>query len=164
MGLTLLADERGWGASGVGWVLAGFGLGAGAAALLLAVRGGLPHAGRVMAVTILAGSVAIGALAHVPNVVAAAGVAVLIGMFTGLSGALCGALLQTRSDPAYLGRVSSVSGIVSLGLAPLGMPLSAAAIGVWGTGRVFVVSSAVCGLGGVLVLCVRDLRRAELPT
>lgn len=163
VGLTLLADERGWGASGVGWVLAGFGVGAGSAALLLAVRGGLPHAGRVMAVTILTGSVAVGALAYVPNVVAAAGVAVLIGLLTGLSGALCGALLQTRTDPAYLGRVSSVSGIVSLGLAPLSMPLSAAAIGAWGTGPVFVVSAAVCGLGGVLALCVRDLRRAELP-
>jgi MFS family permease len=163
VGLTLLADERGWGASGMGWVLAGFGVGAGAAALLLAVRGSLPYAGRVMAVTILVGSVAIGALAHVPNVVAAAGVAVLIGLLTGLSGALCGALLQTRTDPAYLGRVSSVSGILSLGLAPLGMPVSAAAIGAWGTGPVFVVSAAVCGLGGVLALCVRDLRRAELP-
>ncbi|WP_055612132.1 MFS transporter [Streptomyces phaeochromogenes] len=163
VGLTLLADERGWGASGVGWVLAGFGVGAGSAALLLAVRGGLPHAGRVMAVTILTGSVAVGALAYVPNVVAAAGVAVLIGLLTGLSGALCGALLQTRTDPAYLGRVSSVSGIVSLGLAPLSMPLSAAAIGAWGTGPVFVVSAAVCGLGGVLALCVRDLRRAVLP-
>ncbi|MEU9880531.1 MFS transporter [Streptomyces phaeochromogenes] len=163
VGLTLLADERGWGASGVGWVLAGFGVGAGSAALLLAVRGGLPHAGRVMAVTILTGSVAVGALAYVPNVVSAAGVAVLIGLLTGLSGALCGALLQTRTDPAYLGRVSSVAGFVNLGLAPLSMPLSAAAIGAWGTGPVFVVSAAVCGLGGVLGLCVRDLRRAELP-
>ncbi|MGV9896349.1 MFS transporter, partial [Streptomyces tendae] len=42
IGLTLLADERGWGASGMGWVLAGFGTGAGAAALLLTVRGRVP--------------------------------------------------------------------------------------------------------------------------
>ncbi|MEV0225884.1 MFS transporter [Streptomyces sp. NPDC050704] len=163
VGLTLLADERGWGAAGMGWVLAGFGTGAGAASLLLAVRGRVPHAGRVAAVAILAGSVAIGALAYVPSVLAAAGVAVLVGLLAGLSGALCGALVQTRSDPAYLGRVSSVSGIVSLGLAPLGMPLSAAAIGLWGTGPVFVVSAAVCGLAGVCVLSFRDLRRAELP-
>ncbi len=163
VGLTLLAQERGWGASGAGWVLAGFGAGAGAAALLLAVRGRLPHAGYVMAVSVLAGSVAIGAIPHASGVAAAAGVAVLVGLLTGLSGALCGALLQTHSDPAYLGRVSSVAGIVSLGIAPLGMPLSAAAIGVWGTGPVFAVSAAVCGLGGVLPLCVRDLRRAQLP-
>ncbi len=163
VGLALLADERGWGASGMGWVLAGFGVGAGAASLLLTVRGRLPHAGRVAGCTILAGSVAIGALAFVTGVVAAVGVALLIGLLAGLSGAMCGALLQTQADPAYLGRVTAVSGLVSLGFAPLSMPLSATAIGAWGTGPVFVASAAVCGLGGVIALCVPGLRRAELP-
>ncbi|MFF0018364.1 MFS transporter [Streptomyces sp. NPDC005374] len=163
VGLVLLADERGWGASGMGWVLSGFGVGAGAAALLLTVRGRLPHAGHVAAWAIFAGSVAIGSLAYVPAVLAAVGVALLIGLLAGLSGAMCGALLQTHAEPAYLGRVTAVSGLVSLGFAPLSMPLSAAAIGAWGTGPVFVASAAVCGLGGVVALCVRDLRRAELP-
>ncbi|MGX4692758.1 MFS transporter [Streptomyces sp. JNUCC 63] len=163
VGLALLADQRGWGASGMGWVLAGFGTGAGAASLLLAVRGRVPYAGHTAAYAIIAGSVAIGALAHVPSVVAATGVAVLIGLLAGLSGALCGALLQTQADPAYLGRVTAVAGLVSLGFAPLSMPLSAAAIGAWGTGPVFVVSAVVCGLGGVVALAARDLRRVELP-
>ncbi|MFE9993186.1 MFS transporter [Streptomyces avermitilis] len=163
VGLTLLAEQRGWGASGMGWVLSGFGTGAGVAALLLTVRGRLPHAGRVVAAAILAGSVAIGALAYAPSLVAAVGTALLVGLLAGLSGALCGALLQTQADPAYLGRVSSVAGIVSLGFAPLSMPLSAAAIGWWGTGPVFVTSAAVCGLGGVVVLCSGPLRRAQLP-
>ncbi|WP_406009511.1 MFS transporter [Streptomyces sp. NBC_00637] len=163
VGLALLADERGWGASGMGWTLAGFGAGAGAASLLLAVRGRVPHAGQVAAYAILAGSVAIGALAYAPGVSAAVGTAVLVGLLAGLSGALCAALLQTQSDPAYLGRVTAVASLVSLGLAPLGMPLSAVAIGAWGTGPVFVVSAAVCGLGGVVVLCFRHLRQAELP-
>ncbi|WP_370268529.1 MFS transporter [Streptomyces sp. V4I8] len=163
VGLTLLADERGWGASGMGWVLGGFGVGAGAASLLLTVRGHLPHAGRVAAYAILAGSVAIGALAFAPGVVTAVGVALSIGLLAGLSGAMCGALLQTQADPAYLGRVTAVSSLVSLGFAPLSMPLTATAIGVWGTGPVFVVSAAVCGLGGVIALCVPGLRRAELP-
>ena len=133
VGVTLLADERGWGASGMGWVVAGFGIGAGAASLLLTVRGRLPYAGHVLAYTVLAGSVAIGALAHVPNVVAAVGVALLIGLLAGLSGALCNALLQTQADPAYLGRVTSVTGMVSLGIAPLTMPLFAAMADAWGT-------------------------------
>nr|WSZ17901.1 MFS transporter [Streptomyces canus] len=164
VGLTLLADERGWGASGMGWVLAGFGVGAGAASLLLAVRGRVPHAGHVMVYACLGGAVAIGALAFVPGVLAAVGVALLIGLLAGLSGALCGALLQTQADPAYLGRVTAVASLVSLGFAPLSMPLSAAAIGAWGTGPVFVVSAMVCGLGGLVALCARNLRRAELPT
>ncbi|WP_460064551.1 MFS transporter [Streptomyces sp. YKOK-I1] len=163
VGLTLLADERGWGAPGMGWVLAGFGTGAGAASLLLTLRGRLPHAGRVVGWSILMGSLAIAALAYAPTVTAAVGAALLIGLLTGLSGAMCGALLQTRADPAYLGRVTSVSSLVSLGLTPLSMPLSAAAIGAWGTGPVFVASAVVCGLGGVVALCVPALRHAELP-
>ncbi|NED77792.1 MFS transporter, partial [Streptomyces sp. SID9944] len=123
----------------------------------------LPHAGRLLAYTIFAGSVAIGALAYAPGVAAAVGVALLVGLLAGLSGALCGALLQTQADPAYLGRVTAVSGLVSLGLAPLGMPLSAAAIGAFGTGPVFVVSAAICALGGVIALTAPALRRAQLP-
>ncbi|MHC3473939.1 MFS transporter [Streptomyces sp. 7R007] len=163
VGLTLLAGERGWGASGMGGVLAGFGVGAGIASLLLTVLGRLPRAGLVAAHAVLAGSVAIGALAYAPTLAAAVGVALAIGLLAGLSGALCAALLQTQGDPAYLGRVTAVAGLVSLGLAPLSMPLSAAAIGAWGTGPVFVVSALVCGLGGAVMLGVRDLRRAELP-
>lgn len=163
VGVTLLADERGWGASGMGWVVAAFGVGAGAASLLLTLRGRLPYAGHVIAYTVLAGSVAIGALAGVPDVAAAVGVALLIGLLAGLSGAVCNALLQTQADPAYLGRVTSVTAMVSLGIAPLTMPLFAAVTGAWGTSPVFVVSAAVCGLGGVVALCVPALRRAELP-
>ncbi|WP_089101047.1 MFS transporter [Streptomyces hyaluromycini] len=163
VGLTLLADRRGWGAAGVGWVLAGFGAGAGAASLLLTVRGRLPRAGLVAGVSILAGSVAIGALAFVPGLVGAIGVALMIGLLAGLSGAMCGALLQTQAEPAYLGRVTAVSSLISLGLTPLSMPFTAAAIGAFGPGPVYVVGAVVCGLGGVVALAVPALRRAELP-
>ncbi|MGW5654720.1 MFS transporter [Streptomyces humi] len=163
VGLALLADRRGWGAAGMGWVLAGCGVGAGCASLLLTVRGRLPRAGLVAACTILAGSVAIGALALVPGLVGAVVVALLVGLLAGLSGALCQALLQTETEPGYLGRVSAVSGLVSLGLAPLSMPVSAAAVGAYGTTPVYVVSAAVCGLGGVVALAAPGVRRAELP-
>ncbi|GHD97818.1 MFS transporter [Streptomyces alanosinicus] len=163
VGLTLLADRRGWGASGMGWVLAGFGVGAGAAALLLAVRGRLARAGSVAGWTIVAGSVAVGALAFVPSLPAAVGTALLVGLLTGLSGALCGALLQTQSDPACLGRVTAVSSLISLGLTPLSMPFAATAIGAFGLAPVYAVSAGVCGLGGVVALVVPALRRAELP-
>lgn len=118
VGLTLLADERGWGASGMGWVLAGFGVGAGLVSLLLAVRGRLPHAGQVSGYALLAGAVAIAALAFVPTLLAALAVALAVGLLAGLSGAMCGALLQTQADPAFLGRVTAVSSLVSLGLTP----------------------------------------------
>lgn len=163
LGLNLLAQERGWGASGMGWVLAGFGVGAGAASLLLAWRGRMARAGRVTAATALAGAVAIAALAQVPSVAAAVGVALLIGLFAGLAGALCGALLQSHAGSAYVGRVTSVSTLVSFGVAPLTFPLVGWAVDLWGTGPVFTACATMCALSGVAVLGSRPLRRAELP-
>ncbi|MFF9847385.1 MFS transporter [Streptomyces litmocidini] len=163
VGLAVLSEQRGWGASGIGWILAGFGAGAGAASLLLAVRGRVPRAGAVSGWTLTAGAVAIGALAFTPYLPVAAAVALAIGLLAGLSGALCNALVQTECDPAYLGRVTAVSSLASLGVAPLSFPVTGAAIGLWGPGPVFAVSASVCALAGALTLAVPALRRAELP-
>ncbi|MFC4499070.1 MULTISPECIES: MFS transporter [Streptomyces] len=163
IGLTLLAAERGWGSAGMGLVVAGFGVGAGAASLLLAWRGRVPCAGRVMAVTSLASAGAIGALARVPSVAGACTVALLVGLLAGLAGALTGALLQTRAGSAYVGRVTSVSTLIGFGVAPLTFPLVGWAAGVWGTGPVFTAGAALCALSGAVALAAGPLRRAELP-
>ncbi|MEU7021111.1 MFS transporter [Streptomyces sp. NPDC046203] len=163
IGLAILSDQRGWGAAGIGWVLFGFGAGAGAASLLLTVRGRVPRAGAVMGWSMILGAVAIGTLAFVPQLYAAALVAFSIGLLAGLNGVLCGSLVQTEADPAFLGRVSAVSSLGSLGIAPLGLPLTGAAIGLWGPGPVFVVSASVCVVSGALTLLIPALRRAELP-
>ncbi|MFF2776250.1 MFS transporter [Streptomyces sp. NPDC058052] len=163
VGLAVLSEQRGWGASGIGWVLAGFGVGAGGASLLLTVKGRISRTGVVMGWTMVLGAVSIGALAFLPQLAPAVLVALSIGLLAGLSGALCNALIQTECDPAYLGRVSAVAGLGSLGIAPLSYPLTGTAIGLWGTGPVFVVSAAVCALSGVYALAVRAVRRAELP-
>ncbi|MFI8322956.1 MFS transporter [Streptomyces sp. NPDC085529] len=163
VGLAVLSEQRGWGASGIGWVLAGFGAGAGAASLLLTVKGHVPRTGLVMGWTMVTGAVSIGALAHLPRLPLAVLAGLSIGLLAGLSGALCNALIQTECDPAYLGRVSAVASLGSLGIAPLSFPVTGAAIGAWGPGPVFVVSAAVCALSGVYGLAVRAVRRAELP-
>ncbi|MEU3689134.1 MFS transporter [Streptomyces narbonensis] len=163
VGLALLSDLRGWSAAGIGWILAGFGTGAGAASLLLTVRGRVPRAGWVLSWTIALGAVSIGALAYVPKLPVAVAVSVSVGLLAGLSGALCGALTQTECDPAYLGRVTSVTTFFSLGIAPLSFPLVGAAVGAWGPAPVFTACAAVCALGGVYGLSVKALRRAELP-
>lgn len=163
IGLALLAKERDWGASGMGWIVAAFGTGAAAASLLLAVRGRVNRAGLVLCAGLALGAPAIAALAFVPSVAAAAACAVLFGMLAGVSGALCAALVQTHADPAYLGRVTSVLTLFTLGVAPLGYPVMGAAIGAWGTGPVFVASAAVCGSGAVIGLAYKGVRTAELP-
>ncbi|MFD9631751.1 MFS transporter [Streptomyces violascens] len=163
IGLTLLARERGWGAAGMGWIVAGFGAGAGAASLLLSVRGRIPRAGLVLPVSLLGGASAIGALAYIPSVALAAVAGAVVGLLAGLSGALCGALVQTATEPGYLGRVSAVSSLFTMGIAPLGYPLAGAAVGAWGTTPVFLAGAAVCATGAVTGLASGHLRRAELP-
>ncbi|MFB6625821.1 MFS transporter [Streptomyces sp. NPDC056374] len=163
VGLAVLSDQRGWGASGIGWILAGFGTGAGAASLLLTVWGRVPRAGAVSGWTMTLGAVAVGALAFASHLAAAVAVALVVGLLAGLSGALCNALLQTECDPAYLGRVTAVSSLMSLGLAPLSFPLTGAAIELWGIGTVYVASASICALAGLCALVVAAVRRAELP-
>ncbi|MFJ2770240.1 MFS transporter [Streptomyces sp. NPDC087300] len=163
IGLVLLADERGWGAAGMAWIVAGFGVGAGLAALLLTVRGRVSRAGAVQSWGVIAGSVALAGIAFAPSVATAAAAGLLVGLCTGLGGALIGALCQTVADPAYLGRVTSVMTLFTMGVAPLSYPVVGAAIGVWGMAPVFVASAALSAAGGVIGLCSRSLRRAELP-
>lgn len=163
LGLVLLARERGWGAGGMGWIVAAFGIGAATASLLLAVRGHLPRAGLVLCLSVVAGSLAVGAVAYVPTVALAAVAGLCVGLLAGLAGGLCGALTQTVTEPGYLGRVTSVATLFTLGIAPLSYPVTGAAVGLWGTGPVFAVSAAVCAAGGALGLAFATLRRAELP-
>ncbi|BFP55915.1 MFS transporter [Streptomyces sp. CMC78] len=163
LGLILLSEQRGWGAAGMGWIVAGFAVGAAGSALVLAVRGRVPRAGTVMCLMALVGATGIAALAQVPSVALAAAIAAFVGLTAGLAGALCGALVQTTADPAYLGRVTSVSTFFTYAIAPLSYPVTGAAVALWGTGPVFAVSAAVCAAGGAMGLAVTALRRAELP-
>ncbi|MFD4023463.1 MFS transporter [Streptomyces sp. NPDC058576] len=163
LGLILLSEQRGWGAAGMGWIVAGFAVGAAGSALLLAVRGRVEHAGLVLCLTAVVGATGIAALAQVPTVALAAATAAFVGLVGGLAGALCGALVQTTADPAYLGRVTSVSTFFTYALIPLSYPVTGAAVTLWGTGPVYAVSAAVCATGGVAGLAFAALRRAELP-
>lgn len=164
IGLILLARQRGWGAAGLGWIVAAFGVGAGAAALLLAWRGRIGRAGLVMCLSVVGGAIAVASLAYAPSVALGAVAGLCVGLLVGLGGALCAALTQTLTELAYLGRVTSVSALFAMGLAPLGYPITGAAIGVWGTTPVFVVSAALCASGALVGLSVKAMRRAELPS
>jgi predicted MFS family arabinose efflux permease len=163
IGVTLLASVRGWGASGLGWIVGGFGAGAGAASLLLTVRGRVPRAGLVLSCSLALGAVAAAALAYVPSLPAAVGVGAVLGVVAGFSGALVGALLQTTAEAAYLGRVGSVMTLFTVGVAPLTYPLMGAGIAAWGLEPVFTVSAAVSVLAAAYGLASPALRRAELP-
>ncbi|NJP44814.1 MFS transporter [Streptomyces sp. PRB2-1] len=163
VGMVLLAQRRGWGASGYGWVIGAFGAGAALSALLLAVRGGIRRAGAVQAATLVAGSVGVGFIGVTPALPAATAAAFVAGLVCGVCGGLATALIQTATDPAYLGRVTSVMSLSSFGLAPLAYPAFAAAGAAFGLPVVFLASAALATSGAVLTALTPAVRRAELP-
>ncbi|MGY3201618.1 MFS transporter [Streptomyces sp. TE5632] len=163
VGMVLLNAERGWGPTGYGWIVGGFGAGAAAGAALLAIAGWLPRAGLTLAGALLVACTGAATIALVPSLWTAVVLAVVIGLGAGVFGSLDSTLIQTAADPAYLGRVTSVVMLTMVGLAPLSYPLVGAAVGAWGTSPVFIGCGAFAGLGVAIALASGPVRRAELP-
>lgn len=163
VGLVLLAAERGWGAAGVGWMVSAFGAGAAVSTLLLAVRGRVPRAGAVQIGAMAAASLSLGTLGLSPGLGGAMASAGLAGVAGGLAGAVSRSLVQTTADPAQLGRVTAVTDLTTLGLAPLTYPLFAAAAALWGTPQVFAASGVLGLTGTAITVTARAVRGAELP-
>ncbi|HEY0453433.1 MFS transporter [Actinophytocola sp.] len=163
VGMVLLNGERGWGPSGYGFIISAFGAGAAASAALLAIAGWLPRGGLTMSATLLVGCAGAAAIALMPILWLAVVVAGVTGLSAGVFGSVNNTLIQAEADPAYLGRVTSVVMLTSVGLAPLTYPLVGAAIGAWGAAPVFVGSGAFASLGVVIALTSDSVRRAELP-
>lgn len=118
-GLVLLADERGWGASGMGWIASAFSVGAAASAVLLTASTRIPRAGLAMCGALLVTAAGAVALGHAPSLSIAVMFGFLIGLTSGFTTTVTGAFVQTETDPRYLGRVTSVTTLCTLGLAPV---------------------------------------------
>ncbi|MFF4084503.1 MFS transporter [Streptomyces sp. NPDC001777] len=163
-GLVLLADERGWGAEGMGWVASAFSIGATASALLLTVVPRVPRAGMTMSAALLVTAAGAVGLGQAPSLAMAVAFGALIGLTSGFATTLTGALVQTETDPRYLGRVTSVTTLCTLGLAPVLFPAVGVTVALWGAGTFFAGCGAICLLAAVLGLSVPALRHAELKS
>ncbi|MFG1809716.1 MFS transporter [Streptomyces sp. NPDC049040] len=161
-GLVLLADARGWGASGMGWIASAFSVGGAAAALLLTVTARIPHAGAAMAGSLLVTAAGTAALAGAPALPAAVLFGGLIGLSSGVTATVTGALVQTHADPRYLGRVTSVTTLCTMGLSPVLLPAAGFTVAFWGAGAFFAGCGAICLLAAGVALCAPVLRRAEI--
>ncbi|MET8655929.1 MFS transporter [Streptomyces griseus] len=161
-GLVLLADERGWGASGMGWIASAFSVGAAASALLLTVSARIPRAGLAMSGALLVTAAGAVALGHAPSLPVAVLFGSLIGLTSGFTTTVTGALVQTETDPRYLGRVTSVMTLCTLGLAPALFPAVGVTVALWGADTFFIGCGVICLSAAVLGLAAPVLRRAEL--
>ncbi|WP_405777279.1 MFS transporter [Streptomyces sp. NBC_00859] len=157
-GLLLLTDERGWGAGPLGWILAAFSLGGAASGLLLTAVRRVPYARAVMSCALLVTAVLVAAVGRAPGPGTAVTEGALLGVASGAATVLSNALLQERTEARYLGRVSSLTSLCTVGLSPLLYPLAGLVAAAWGTGVFFAGCGAVCLLAAGVSFSVRPHR------
>ena len=151
-GLVLLADDRRWEAATLGWILTAFSVGGAVSALVMAAARRVPRAGVVLAGSLLvtAGLVAVLGRALTPG--AAVALSGFLGAVSGVAMVLGNALIQKEAEPRYLGRVTSVTTLGTLGLGPLLFPLTGLVFATWGATAFFAGCGAICVLAAVTAL------------
>ncbi len=162
VGLPILAAARGWGASGVGTVLGGFGAGAGLSALILFGRGRVRRVGCWFAPLVLLCAGALAGIGWFPSIWVTAVTAGVLGAAAGLLGSLFGSLLLTQTDPPLVARVSAIATLASLGLAPLGYALTGVVAARFGPSAPYALGAAIA-LTAVVPATWGRVRTAELP-
>jgi hypothetical protein len=74
----------------------------------------------------------------------------VLGATTGVTTIVANACLQTAAAPQFLGRVTSVTTLCTLGLSPLLFPLVGVVAEVWGIGVFFALCALVCAGAAVV--------------
>ncbi|WP_329167694.1 MFS transporter [Streptomyces sp. NBC_01267] len=154
-GLLLLTDEHGWGAGALGWILAAFSVGGAVSGLLLAAVKRVPYARGVLSGALLLTTVLVVALGRAPGPGTAVALGAFLGAASGAAVVVSNGLLQERAEIRYLGRVTAVTSLCTVGLSPLLYPLAGLITAAWGTGVFFMGCGAVCLLATGISLSVR---------
>ncbi|MCQ4211243.1 MFS transporter [Streptomyces longispororuber] len=145
--LVLLTGERGWSPGTLSLLLGAFSVAGAAVGIAFSAVPRVPAPRAVLAVCLALTAVFVTTLGLArPGPGAAVALCALLGAAGGIPMVLGHALLQQDTDPAYIGRVTSVTSLCTLGLSPLLFPLAGVVAEVWGAG-VFLA-----GCGGVCLL------------
>ncbi|GLZ79616.1 MFS transporter [Actinorhabdospora filicis] len=143
-GLVLLTGERGWAAGVLGGLLSGFSVGGAVSGLGLLAVGRFRRPGAVMALSLAASGILVAATGVLASPVAAIVCSGALGLSGGVAMVVGAAELQARTEPRYLGRITAVSTLATLGLSPLLLPLAGLVSQRWGAAWFFGGCAAVC--------------------
>ncbi|MCP2323863.1 MFS family permease [Hamadaea flava] len=163
VGLALASQSSGWGATGVGLLLSGFGVGAILAGLVMLRRRPVRHIGPIAAVCFALQGIAVVIPAVTNSLPLAVAATAVAGLTSGPAGILLGSLTQSATDDAYRGRVSSVNSLANLGLTPLVMAAAGWAADLFGLVPAMTVSGALELVAAVGCVALPALRTARLP-
>lgn len=162
VGLALVADERGWGAGGIGVMLAGFGVGSvGGNLLMMRWR----PAGRLGVIVAYCAAVQCGALfaiAVAPTPVWAFVATAVGGLAGGPQAVLLNGLTHAHTADSHRGRVASINNLASLGIVPPAMAVMGFAAALLGTVAAFAASASLVLVAAAVCVATPALRHARL--
>ncbi len=162
VGLAVVADQRGWGAAGIGLMLAGFGAGAAAGSLLMVRWRPAGRVGVLAAACIVLQGGAIYAIAASPALGWAAAATALGGLASGPLAVTLNGLTHTHTADTHRGRVTSINTLVSLGITPMAIAVMGFAAAELGTVPSFAACAALDLLAAAACVTVPALRHATL--
>ncbi|ACU73613.1 major facilitator superfamily MFS_1 [Catenulispora acidiphila DSM 44928] len=161
--VVLLVAERHWSSTTAGWILGAFSVGGAAVAGIMATTfahrasdsGSVSDTGSASRarLTLTASLALTAALLLAWTTLGRAGaiaISACLGATTGVTTVVANARLQTAAAPQFLGRVTSVTTLCTLGLSPLLFPLVGVAAEAWGTGAFFALCAVVCAAAAVV--------------
>jgi MFS family permease len=152
VGLALRVSQQGWGATTLGLLEAGVGLGAAAGALTATRwRPARPAVTGLLVLVAQGGGIAI--LGFGPRAIAAAG-ALVIGVTSGLASAFLSGAFQATVAQEFLGRAASLTSLVDDGL----MPAAMAGFGALAGATSVAAACVVAGIG-MATLCLWSAAR-----
>ncbi|MEV0650449.1 MFS transporter [Phytomonospora sp. NPDC050363] len=163
-GLVLLTGERDWGAGVLGALLSAFSVGGAVSGLLLVAFPAVRRPGPAMAASLTASGVLVAATGFVPGAGLAIACSGALGLAGGVAMVLGAGELQIRTEPRYLGRVTAVTSLCTLGLSPILLPLAGLVSARWGAGFFFAGCGAVCLMAAAVATTVHRTRSRACPT
>jgi MFS family permease len=161
IGLAELSAHRGWGAAGIGVLLAGFGIGGGASAL--AMNWVRVHRGAGISIAVLGAvqGAAVLSMGLAPNVWVGALASGVAGLCTGPMAVISTVLTQAATPDELRGRVSSFLTMTTYGAVLVASSSMGVAIGAVGLTGAYALSGAL-EAAGLLLLVFPGLRRARI--
>jgi MFS family permease len=163
IGLAELSRIRGWGAGGIGVLLAGFGIGAVAATVAM-LRWKIRRDAGIW-ITAMSGisGCAVFALALAPSLAAAAAATVTVGLVSGPMAVASSVLMQEHTPDELRGRISSFNLLSGFGAVPLAMIGTGAGIATLGITGTFAACGA-CEAAALLFLLAPGFRSAQITS
>ena len=157
-----LAADRGWGAQDLGWLLAVFGAGAAAAALVLIIVSRAPRPGLIVAGAALTGSAVMALFADARSLYLTLSLSFAVGIVGGVVAGIVVPVIQTTTPENLLGRLMSLFGLATVGVAPLSIAAAALVTEQAGLRTAFLFAAALTLIGAIACTTSSYVRRIQL--